>query len=477
VKQADYPAESRGDGASSRKGPKSEGLGFAAARGRGLFKLPSLRTTAIILASLCLLAGAGLAVSYLLAPHATLRVTSGFPNTIGQKFIGAFVGVLAKSHPRVRFEMVPVGDLAESAKAMEDGKVDIAVVRTDVSPPSNGQTVAILRRDVVAFLVPADSPISDPSGLAGKTIAIPTGPQQEFNARTLDAILSYFNIPPEKVKKLFLPVAEIGPAIRHKRAVAALAIGPIGPGEAVNVVASISKATKGAPQLLAIDQADAIVKRFPGFESIDVPDGAFKGHPPTPDDTVTCLAVTYRLVVPEQMLNIVAGLIGKAVFEAKARLMAATNVVTQIEPPDTDSASPLLPVHPGVSSYLSNGDQSFLDSLQQYVYIVGIPLSLLGSFGAVLFGHRANRKLVKDQEQVYQILVIADAARAADEPELERLEGELNGLVADCVNKLAGGSSDGLPATTLAIDHARRAIDRRRRELSTQILPPAKETA
>jgi TRAP-type uncharacterized transport system substrate-binding protein len=441
-----------------------------------LFKLPSLRFATIVLASLCVLAGAGLAIGYFLSPHATLRITSGFPNTIGQRFVGAFVGVMAKTYPRLRFETVPVADLAESAKAMEDGKVDIAVVRTDVSPPTNGQTVAILRRDVVAFLVPAGSSISDPSDLQGKTVAIPTGPHQDFNAKTLDTILSYFNIPPEKVKKLFLPVAEIGPAIHHKHAVAALAIGPIGPGDPVNVVASIAKATKGAPQLLAIDQADAIVKRFPGFESIDVPEGAFRGHPPTPDDTVTCLALTYRLVVPERMLDIVAGLIGKAVFDTKVRLMAATSVVTQIEAPDTDSTSPLLAVHPGVSSYLTNGDQSFLDSLQQYVYIVGIPLSLLGSLGAVLFGHRANKKLVKDQEQVYQILLIADSARTADAAELDQLEGELNALVADCVNKLAGGSSDAnqLPASTLAIDHARRAIDRRRREISALARAPVK---
>ncbi|WP_294541344.1 TAXI family TRAP transporter solute-binding subunit [uncultured Rhodoblastus sp.] len=443
-----------------------------------MFKLPSLRTATLILAGFCLLAGAALGVGYFLSPHVTLRITSGVPDTIGQKFTGAFVGVMAKTYPRLRFETVQVADLAASAKAMEDGKADIAVVRTDVSPPSNGQTVAILRRDVVAFLVPAGSSIGDPSALAGKTVAIPTGPNQDFNARALDTILSYFNIPPEKVKKLFLPVAEIGPAIHHKHAAAALTIGPIGPGGPVNVVASISKATKGAPQLLAIDQADAIVKRFPGFESIDVPEGAFKGHPATPDDTVTCLAVTYRLVVPETMLNIVAGLIGKAVFDSKAKLMAATTVVTQIEAPDTDSSSPVLPVHSGVSSYLNDGDQSFLDSLQQYVYIVGIPLSLLGSLGAVLFGHRASKKMVSDQLQVYEILVIADAARNADAAELDRIEAELNKLVADCVSKIAGGSSDAsqLPASTLAIDHARRAIDRRRREISGLARAPVMPT-
>jgi hypothetical protein len=138
----------------------------------------------------------------------------------------------------------------------------------------------------------------------------------------------------------------------------------------------------------------------------------------------------------------------------------------------------VLPVHSGVSSYLNDGDQSFLDSLQQYVYIVGIPLSLLGSLGAVVFGHRANKKMVSDQQQVYEILVIADAARTSDATELDRLEGDLNKLVADCVSKMAGGSSDAaqLPASTLAIDHARRAIDRRRREISALARAPVKET-
>ncbi|MGO9392163.1 TAXI family TRAP transporter solute-binding subunit [Rhodoblastus sp.] len=442
-----------------------------------MFGLLSLRKTTFVIASAFLLIGAALAVLYFTSPRATLRVTTGLQGTAGEKFINAFVAVTKTAHPRVRFEPVPVANAVESSKAMEDGKVDIALVRTDISPPSNGQTVAIMRRDVVAFIVPANSSISDPSGLAGKTVAIPEGPLQQYNSNTLDTILSYFNIAPDKVKRVFLPISEIGLAIHHKQAAAALAVGPVGAGDPEAVVAAIAKATKGAPELLAVDQADAIVKRFPQFESIDVPEGAFKGHPPTPDDTVTCLAVTYRFVVPETMLNVVAGLIGKSIFDTKEKLMAASPIVSQIEAPDTDSKSPLLPIHPGVVSYLSSGNQSFLDSLQQYMYIIGIPLSLFGSLGAVLIGQFRNKKLVTDQQQVYEILVIADAARTADATEVDRLEGELNTLIADCVNKLAKGSTDTsqLPVSSLAIDHARRAIDKRRRELAAQSGAPVQE--
>ena len=195
--------------------------------------------------------------------------------------------------------------------------------------------------------------------------------------------------------------------------------------------------------------------------------GAFKARPPTPDDSVTSLAVTYRLVAPERMLNAVAGLIGRAIFKAKTKLTALSPLASQIEAPDPDDKNPVLPVHPGVAAYLNSGDQSFFDTLEEYLYVVGIPLSFFGSLIAVVIGLVRNRKLEADQQQVYRVLIIADAARTADPAELETLESEFHTIVASCVNKHVAGSSDvgQLPVSSLAIDHARRALDRRRRQL------------
>ncbi|MCW2286040.1 TRAP-type uncharacterized transport system substrate-binding protein [Rhodoblastus acidophilus] len=433
-----------------------------------MFGLFRFRPVALAAAGLLLIAGVILSALYVWSPQATLRITTGVSGTPANRFVGAFAKVLTAKHPRVRFDFVPVSSLAESAQAMENGKVDLALVRSDVSPPTNGRTIAIMRRDVLAIFLPDGSPIDDVSKLVGKTVAIPQGPTQENNSKALDAILTYFDIAPDKVKRLFLPVDAIGPAIHRKQASAALAVGPIGPGDAVAVAASIYRATKAAPDLLAIDQADAIVKRFPGFESIDVPEGAFKGKPPTPDDSTTCLAVTYRLVVPETMLNVVAGLIGRAVLNTKEKLITADPLASQIETPDADDTSPVLPIHPGFSAYLSSGDQSLLDALQQYLYVIGIPASLLGSLIALGWSRWRNRKLVDVEQQAYQLLVIADAARRADSAELERLDDELDELIRICVNHMTAGTADvaQAPITTLAIDHARRAIERRRKDLA-----------
>jgi hypothetical protein len=150
-------------------------------------------------------------------------------------------------------------------------------------------------------------------------------------------------------------------------------------------------------------------------------------------------------------------------LKTKSRLMAVTPLASQIEAPDTDSENPLFPVHPGVAAYLTSGDQSFFDQLQEYFYFIGIPLSVAASITALITGHWRSRKLAGEQQQILRLLVIADEAAHANLDELESLEIEFRLIVAACVHKLSEGqgSGDQLPVS-LAIEHARRSIEARR---------------
>jgi TRAP-type uncharacterized transport system substrate-binding protein len=430
------------------------------------------RVAALLIAITFLVAAVVLGLLYLWSPRATLRITTGPSGGIAQRFISSFVTVTTTLHPHIRFETILVPDLEASAKALEDDKVDIALVRSDIAPPFNGQTLVILRRDVIAIILPHGSPIKDLAGLAGKTIAIPQGPLQDYNSRALDALLGYYNVAAASVKRLFLPIPEIGAAVREHRAGAAMAFGPIGPGEAVDVVAAIAKAEKHAPKLLEIAEGDAIAKQFPGFEAIDIPEGSLRAHPAIPDDTVKGLAVTYRFAIPLRTLNVVAGAMIRSILKAKSRLMAATPLASQIEAPDTDNQNPLLPVHPGVAAYLTSGDQSFFDEFQEYFYFIGIPLSIIASLAALLSSMLRGRKLEQDQQRIVRLLVLADEAVHASLSELAEKEREFHTIVASCVNRLTDGSSaaDQLPVS-LAIEHARRSIEARKAALSAQGAP------
>ncbi|MDP4003253.1 TAXI family TRAP transporter solute-binding subunit [Methylobacterium sp. NEAU K] len=424
-----------------------------------------------------LVAAAGFALAHIWSPHANLRITLGPPGSTAERFITAFASVSKVQHPRVNLDLVRVDDLAGSAKALEERRTDLAILRSDAAAPANAQTIVILRRDVVAFVLPPHSPVKSVANLAGKTVGIVAGRLQDTNARVLDTVLSFFNLPEKDVGRTFLPVDELAQSIRQKKLAAILAVGPMAPGEVVDVVAAVARATKGTPGILGLDEAEAIGKRFPSFESIDVPMGAFRARPATPSDSVTTLAVTYRFAASELMPNVVAAAIARSILTTKAKLAAVTPLATQIEAPDPDNKSPILPVHPGVAAYLSNGDQSFFDQAQQYFYLGGLVISLAGSLLAAASAGWARRRSEAEWRPVRRLVEIADAAPCADRAGLAALEGEFRELVSAMLGCSSGAvGHDCLSAFSTALAHARHALDRRRASLGPETALPSAPT-
>jgi hypothetical protein len=318
-----------------------------------------------------------------------------------------------------------------------------------------------LRHDIFAIVTPAKTDIEKIPNLAQKTIGIPESYLQKFNEQALDAILSFYDIPSKSVRRRFIPMADIGRALAEKRIAAIFTIGPVGLGAVVDVVTAVKTATRSAPKVLAIEEAEAISKRFPAFEPVEVPAGAFKGRPPIPDDSVSTLAATYRLVAPDSMLDIVAGANARTVLKSKTKLMQASPLMSEIEAPDTDKKTAILPVHPGVVPYLENGEKSFFNEFQSFLYPIGLALSAMGSMAAgFLFERFSRRRERGEHEKIDRLIGIADKALETKEKgELEALEDEINAIVAWFLKNKSGSESSGF---TLAIRHARCAIAKQR---------------
>jgi len=88
----------------------------------------------------------------------------------------------------------PVDDLAQSAKALEQGRADLAVIRSDIAIPRNGATVVILHNDIAVLAAPAGSTITKASALLKKRVGL--FPATASNATLLDAILAAYGIDP-----------------------------------------------------------------------------------------------------------------------------------------------------------------------------------------------------------------------------------------------------------------------------------------
>jgi TRAP-type uncharacterized transport system substrate-binding protein len=403
---------------------------------------------AAALAAACALA----ALIYLKSPHATLRITTGPLGGTADGFLAGIGTVLRKHHPFMSVQPVQVDGLAESSARLEARQVDLAIVRSDASPPRNGQTIVVLRRDAVAFLTPPSARLETLSGLSGRTVALIAGRTQAEDEALLDLLLGFYNVDPKAVRRLVVPIGDLGKTLREKPVAAVLSVGPVGPGGLVDAVAAMARSV-GPPRLLAFDDADAIASRFPGLESLDVPKGALRPRPELPDDSVTVMAVTYRLAAPFSMLNFEAGAIARSVLAAKADLAAAFPQAAQIEAPDPDANTSVLPVHPGVAQYLASGEQSLLDDLQGYAYAAAMAFSVIGSSWAMVASRMRRKQDAADRTQIARLIAIADQARRATAPDLLRLQDALHEALAEIIE---AGRSD--TTVLLAASHAQSMI-------------------
>src|SRR5499426_2212183 len=392
--------------------------------------MPQNRRQVRLVLITCLLAvlGLGAGAAWFYFGYLTLSVATGTMADFGQKFVAAFVRTLADEHPRVRLKVVQMADPEARLKALAAGEVDLAVVRSDLLTDVQGQTIAILRRDVVGIIVPAHSPIETVGQLAGKTIGMVQGP--ESNDRILDQILTYYKIPTDKVQRVVLAHSEIGPALRQKRIAALFAVGPTGPGPLTDVMTAVAKASKGTPDIIEIEAAEAITKRFPALEEADIAPGALGATPPRPAESVTTLAVTLRLVARSSLSNYAAGEIARMLFVTKAKLVSTLPQVGNMEAPDTDKGA-ALPVHPGAAAYFDGEQTSLLDRFETYFYLVMIVISLIGSGYAWIRSTWRSAGPRQDRELMQRwLLAIFQEAPTVGPDKLDALDQEVDEICA-----------------------------------------------
>ncbi len=392
-----------------------------------------------------------------------------------QEVLAAAAHEFTQSREQLRLKLVVVDSLAESARAFDDERVDLAIVRSDVAMPVSGQTVLIMRRNAAVLVAPAGSALRDVDDLQGHKVGIL---EVEQAGRTgdhalLDAALSQYDVALASVRRVPLTPAELPDAIEQHQVDAVLAVDTPGSASLTEAVAAVTQAGHGAPVFIPIDDAKAIAQRLPNFESIEVLRGAFGGAQPKPSASFETLGVTTRLIARHSLNNDVVSDLTELLLNAKPSLAAHVPIANRIEAPPTDKGA-ALPVHPGTLAYLGDEEQSFFDKYSDFIYIGAMLASLCGTAIATV-ATRFNRKQNTDLERILQRLlkIIADARAASRVEILDQLEKEADDLLAQALthdwNHALSGSR--LAATDLALNQARQAIAERRGQLAAPRAP------
>ncbi len=191
----------------------------------------------------------------------------GFLILVAGAVIAAFRRELAEQRPRVRLALTETANLQESAEALQDGKVDLAVVRSDHPAAASGGTSLIVRRINLVFMASAHSSVTAMKDLVGKKIGIAS------DAATIDPLLATVveSYGLQAANLVTIAPADLGVELRNRRVAAVVVMGPAGPGAISDAVKAIVKATRKRPKFVALDEAKAIAMHHRVYEEVEIP--------------------------------------------------------------------------------------------------------------------------------------------------------------------------------------------------------------
>ena len=327
-----------------------------------------------------------------------------------------------------------------------------------------------LSHQYAVIAAPPGKAYANIADLKGKRIAIvPTEMSGDGNEKLLDTIEAQYSLPRDSLIKRPADLAGLPKLLAAGDVDAVLAFGRFNLPELEEIMQILSHSVSPpqSPVFVPILEANAIAKKFPGFEATEILRGAFGGTPSRPAENITTIGATIRLVARDDLANSAVGEVTRLVLANRVAAAITAPVANHIEAPETDKGA-VLPTHPGAAAFLDGEEQTFLDKYSDFIYIGAMIGSVLLSGAATLASRITVQGYARFDLLMEQALVILKAGRdATDLPQLAKLELEIDDILTRSLAAAHMPKLDGhqLAALTLAVQQARLAIADRRAEI------------
>ena len=419
---------------------------------------------AILLAAVTIAIGA----SYFALRPNEFKVAVPATDPIDQRVFGLAADSLRTQRAPVRLEVVPVEKSKDAMDALEADKVNLAIVRSDSALIGRTHTVMIMRREAAVIVAPKVGKVQKIADLQNATIGVTReGP---LDGSLLAPVLDYYGITRDKTRYIAVQGDGIADAFRQKKIDAMIAVGPVTAKQMGEAVSDAARGIKGMLQFIEIEEADAIVKRIPALESIEIEQGAFGGRPPRPAESFNTLGYSIRLVTNTKTDADSIAELARQLFLIRQNLSAAIPGAGLMETPDVEEATAFL-VHPGVRAYVNGEQRSWFDKYNDYIYLGLFLGSGVGSVAAGLFGWmRSGSSQVRPPVPHQRIDLVFDAVRdARTQEQLDAAEREADEVFRSVFALGVNGklSGEAIASFNLALGELRSRIAARRAALRT----------
>jgi TRAP-type uncharacterized transport system substrate-binding protein len=397
----------------------------------------------------------------------TLTFAVGEASGPEARFAAKLAAMLKATSSRLRLKIVPYADNARALAQFDRKLADLAVLRTDARIPARARAMAILEHDVLMLLSPGDKKIKSLADLKKKKIAMLTS----GNANVA-FIRNVLEIPEGSDAAARLQLAPPNSTLEKL-----LAPGGYGAVIAVDHVSAIVRnksfehAARHAPFTVnAIDESQALSRRYPGISEETLATGMLSQTPLIPDDDLDTVGLQWLLVAQARLPANTAGELARTIYENKSELALDDGFASKIEPADVEKTA-LVVAHQGVDEYINDTARSFLERYSDLLYLGAGALSIIGSIFLGLYAKVTRIAPEKAGELATAILDIGERiAHARNLEALDSLQDELEGVLRGAVIGLRDGtiSSDGLDTFKLGYEFVRDEIGMRRESLKRQ---------
>jgi len=399
----------------------------------------------------------------------TLKIAAGPDGSQQMIFLRSLARALVEARQPFRLDIVPRADSLAAARALDDGEVDLALVRSDDTTSAQARSIAVIQKRHVIFVARQDRPLDVASLAAGK-VGVVRG-ESDDNRTLVRRILEHYR--PEAagaqaeadIALVDLPLNEVGSALASGAVDAAVFVA--WPGQRLRrIVADLVEREGVALAFAGVPAPEALAFRYGDLEATELPAGVLGGAPPRPARPLETVAVTYEIAAGERLADSVAGDFARALLEARTRLRRIDDNAFFVELPPVDKQRRYMP-HPGVVAVVKDELQTWLETYSDHIWLALFGLSILGSS---ITGFLAWAGLKEESTErmagrrLAALVERLDAARTSEE--LDAVEGEFEALMKELIRDYGAGlfDSDG-PDPTPWMRLFMQLLDKRRAAL------------
>ena len=318
----------------------------------------------------------------------------------------ALASVFEATHPNLSVEVYETQGSRENVRLLRAGRVDLATVQADTYIEGGVRALATLYFDAYQLIARADGSIHNVADLAGHRIAIP--PQDSGQNRSFWFLVDHYGLDADALTALPMSEDAANFAMRQGQVVAVFRVRAPGNKRVHDLIRH-----SGDMRLIAIDQPAAMALSNPTIEAGSIPQGAYRGFPPLPEQDLDTAIVDRILVARESLDEELAYETTRMIFEQRSALVAQTRLAGLVRPLPEETRI-AIPMHAGARRYYDREKPGILQENSRVLAALLYVLAILTSGFVALRARLKRSRRIRMKDYNLTLMEIAGEAEQAE---------------------------------------------------------------